>query len=300
MVFDLVKATEEHLCKPQFRGQSDDCHLYPSEASVVIKDKFGDTVVHGGCMRASYFRCSGEVGTPLTARSYGIFELGNTVEDMLVNDWKEMGIYVANSVRFQNLEYNISGELDVVLRDPETGLLFGTEIKSFYGYFASTEIFGNKSKVGKPKMNNLLQTLIYASEFKNQLDHFKLFYEDRGDGTKKCFDVRIVPEEIKDGAIVHYPKVNDEVIRSFTIEDMYQRFSALNNYIVSGSTPERDYELFYTNERIEKDHENGKISDSKYNKFKKVYKNGTTKFVERDRPGDWQCSYCKFKDLCWK
>ena len=298
MSFDLVKATEEHLCRPQIRGHKH-YHLYPSEASVVITDEFGDKVVYGGCLRASYMRCTGIEGEPFTARSYGIFELGNAVENMLVNDWKEMGIYEANSVRFQNEEYNLSGELDAVLRDPETGLLFGTEIKSFYGYYAATEIFGNKSKVGKPKWNNLLQTLVYVNEFKNTLDHFKLFYEDRGDGAKKSFDVRIVANELEDGTIVHYPKVDNKVIKSFTIEDIYKRFSQLNTAILEGQIPEREFELFYTNERIEKDHDNGKISDSKFKKFKKVYKNGTTKYVEKDRPGDWQCSYCRYKDLCY-
>ncbi len=300
MAFDLVKATEEYLCRPQFRGHSD-CHLYPSEASVVVTDEFGDRVVHGGCMRASYFRCAGEEGEPFTARSYGIFELGNAVEDMLVADWQQMGIFVARSVRFQNLEYNLSGELDVVLRDPETGILFGCEVKSFYGYYASVEIFGNKSKVGKPKKNNLLQTLVYLNEFKDRLDHFKLFYEDRGDGTKRSFDIRIAPAELEDGTIVNRPIINDITIMAFTIEDMYGRYSELCNAMVSGTVPERDFELKYTNERIEKDHANGKISDSKFNKFKKVSKkDGAIRYVERDRPGDWQCSYCRYKSLCFK
>jgi hypothetical protein len=299
MTFDLVKATENYLCRDQIRGHSD-CHLYPSETSVVITDEFGDRQVLGGCARASYMRCTGIEGAPHTARSQGIFELGSNVEKMLIDDWKGMGIWVANSVRFQNPEYNLSGELDVVLEDPETGLLFGTEIKSFYGYYAGVEIFGNKSKVGKPKWNNLLQTLVYANEFKNTLDHFKLFYEERGDGSKKSFDVRIVPDESSDGTIVHRPKVDNEVIMSFTIEDIYKRFAELNNSLVQRAIPDREFELLYTTERIEKDHANGLISDSKFNKFKKVYKNGTTKYVENDRPGDWQCSYCRYKDICWK
>lgn len=300
MAFDLVKATEEFLCRPRFRGHSD-CHFYPSEASIKITDESGDSVVHGGCLRASYFRCSGEEGAPHSARSQGIFELGNAVEDMLVANWKQMGIFVANSVRFQNLEYNLSGELDVVLRDPETGVLFGTEVKSFYGYHASVEIFGNKSTVGKPKKNNLLQTLVYLHEFKDRLDHFKLFYEDRGDGAKRSFDIRIVPAELEDGTIVHYPKIDQYVIRTFTMEDLYGRYQQLCTAMLQGIVPDRDFELYYTNERIERDHSNGKISDSKFNKFKKVSKkDGSVRYVERDRPGDWQCSYCKFKDLCWK
>lgn len=299
MTFDLVKATEEHLCRPRIRGHSD-CHLYPSEASATITDEFGDQVIYGGCARASFMRCMGEEGTPHTARSQGIFELGKSVENMLVNDWKEMGIYVASSIRFQNSEYNISGEVDAIIRDPETGMLLGAEIKSYYGYYAGTEIMGNKSKVGRPKWGHLLQTLVYANEFKSTLDHFKLFYEERGDGTKKCFDVRIVASELEDGTVVHYPKVDNEIIKSFTIEDIYEKFSKLNNHIMQGQIPDRDFELYYTTERIEKDYANGKISKSKFEKFKRVYKNGTVKYVDAHRPGDWNCNYCSYKSLCYE
>jgi CRISPR/Cas system-associated exonuclease Cas4 (RecB family) len=299
MGFDLVGATNNFLCRPSFRGHSD-CHLYPSEASVVVTDEFGDRVVHGGCLRAGYYRCTGEEAIPFDARSKSIFELGNSVEDMLVDDWKEMGIFVANSVRFQNLEYNLSGEIDAVLRNPETDLPFGVEIKSFYGYFATTEIFGNKSKTGKPKMNNLLQTLVYAKEFKDKLDHFKLFYEDRGDGSKKSFDIRVVPTELEDTSIVYRPEIDGEIITDFTVDDIYARYEQLNRCILQGTIPDRDYELYFSNERIERDHQNGKISDSKFNKFKRVSKrDGSVRYIEKDRPGNWNCSYCKYKSLCY-
>ena len=300
MGFDLVKATEDFLCRPSFRGHSD-CHLYPSEASVVVTDKFGDRVVHGGCLRSGYYRCTGEEAIPFDARSKSIFELGNTVEDMLVADWQQMGIFIAHGVRFQNLEYNLSGEIDVVLRNPETDQLFGVEIKSFYGYFATTEIFGNKGKAGQAKMNNLLQTLVYAREFKDSLNHFKLFYEDRGDGSKKSFDVSVVPTELEDTSIVYRPVVDGKVIAEFTVDDIYARYALLNKHILDGVIPDRDFELRFSNDRIERDYQNGKISDSKYNKFKRVSKrDGSVKYVERDRPGDWNCLYCKYKDLCWK
>jgi len=300
MTFNLVKATEDFLCRKRFRGHGD-CHFYPSEASVVCTDKFGDRIVEGGCLRASYFRCTGQEARPHSVRTQSIFELGKHVEDMLVNNWKQMGILVDRGIRFQNNEFNISGELDAVLMDPETGKPFGVECKSLYGYHAGVEVFGNKSTPGSPKMNQLLQTLVYAYEFKDRLDYFLMFYEERGDGTKGQFEVKVVPDELEDGTLVYRPMVDRNVMMEFTIEDIYARYKELMKCILDGKVPDRDFELFYTNDRVEKDYANGKISKSKYEKFKRVSKrDGSVRYVDSERPGDWACSYCNFKDYCWK
>jgi hypothetical protein len=67
--YDLFKATDEHLTRPKFHTDRER-RFYPSEASVEIYDNYGDRVVHGGCLRASYFRLSGDFeGTPHDARS---------------------------------------------------------------------------------------------------------------------------------------------------------------------------------------------------------------------------------------
>ena len=190
MSFDLTSATREFMCRPRIRGHSEP-HVYPSEASAIGVGANGEPKLFGGCLRSSYLRMIGEQGSPHSERSQAIFRLGSAVEDLLVEEWKLMGVYLANSIRFKNPKYNVSGELDAILQDPETGRPFGVEVKSFYGYKATKEIFGNQSTAGAPKDNNLLQTCVYAWEFRETLDHFKIFYEDRGDGSKRHFDLRI-------------------------------------------------------------------------------------------------------------
>ncbi len=210
MSYDLVQSTENFMTRKGFRGDTG-MHFYPSEGSVKVVDANGNREVLGNCLRASYFRCVGEQGAPYSVRTQFIFSLGKHVEDMLVEIWKKMGIYEARSVKFYNPDFNVSGELDVVLRNPLTDALFGVEVKSFYGYFAGAQIMGTKRKAGVPKSSQLLQTLIYAKEFEGQLDHFKMWYQERGDGQHRTFDVRAVPAE-RNGDIIYLPEVDGEIL----------------------------------------------------------------------------------------
>lgn len=299
MEFSLVEATKNYLTREgRIRGHSS-CHFWPSEASVVTTDEDGKPITYGGCLRATYFRCTGQPQAPHSAKTQRIFRLGKIVEEMLIEDWKCMGIFEASNIRFQNPEYNLSGELDAVLRDPE-GRLLGVECKSYYGYNAGKQIMGNRSQQPFPKWNQLLQTIVYTKEFLGKIEYFKMFYEERGNGNEQEFDVRVVPSEDDDSAIVHRVYVNDDLL-NFTVEDIYERFLILKEYIIEGVPPERDYELKYSNEKIEDLYSKKKISKSAYEKFKKVKKaNGAVTYNERERPGDWMCQYCNFKDLCWK
>lgn len=287
MSYDLVQSTEEFMTRTRFRGDTG-MHFYPSEGSVKVVDASGNEEVLGNCLRASYFRCIGERSAPHSVRTQFIFALGKHVEDMLVEIWKKMGIFEAQGVRFYNPEFNVSGELDVVLRNPSTDTLFGVEVKSFYGYYAGVEIMGNKSKSGRPKWSQLLQTLIYAKEFEGQLDHFKMWYQERGDGQHRSFDVRAVPTE-RDGQIIYLPEVDNEILTDFTVTDVYNRYLELGSHLTAQSIPDREFEIEYDDQRIEDDFACKKLSKSKYDKFKK----------KGERPGDWQCSYCNFKSMCW-
>ena len=91
--YELFEHVDEHMTRPKFRAPRA-TNFYPSEASVVTHDTHGDRVVHGGCMRAAYFRCSEQQyeRIPNSARSEYIFKQGNAVEKILIDLFKEMGI----------------------------------------------------------------------------------------------------------------------------------------------------------------------------------------------------------------
>lgn len=286
--YDLFAETDKHLVRPKFQTERE-AHLYPSEASVKIYDKHGDPVVHGGCMRACYFRMSGEFeGTPYDARSEYIFIQGKAVEEFLIKLWKEMGIWVDNNIKFIDKENNISGELDAILAEPPSGQLYGVEIKSFYGYNAEKEIFGNKSQKGFPKMNHLLQTLVYLNHFRDRLPFFRIVYFDRGGVKRRTFKVELHQE----GEIL-YPMVDGEVQRQFSMQDVLARYKELQHHLETGTVPPNDFELQYDNAKIEDFYKKKKVAKTKYEKWK----NGKLGFYEHI--GDWQCSYCRYKDTCW-
>ncbi len=286
--YDLFEATDTHLTRPKFNARREQ-RFYPSEASVQIHDEHGDLVTHGGCLRASYFRLSGEFeGTPHDARSEFIFAQGNFVEDMLVRLWKEMGVWVANSVKFVDYENNISGELDAILAEPPSGQLYGVEVKSFYGYFAERELFGNRSVKAFPKMGQLLQTLIYLNHFEERLPFFRMAYFARDSVKRRTFKIELHHE-----GNMKFPVVEGEIVRTFTIEDIMDRYKQLRTHLDTKTVPPNDFELHFADAKIEDYRVKGKVAKTKY----EAWKAGRLK--SHEKIGDWQCNYCRYKETCW-
>lgn len=283
--YNLFEHVDRHLTRPGFSAPSRGSHFYPSEASVRSEDDTGTLITEGGCLRASYYRIK-KIGQrePFTGRIAHILNMGKTIEESLVDIFKEMGIWIANSVRFKDEEYNISGELDAVLVEPD-GTLYGAEIKTAYGYHAESEIIGNTRKPGFPKMAHLLQTLVYCHVFKGKLNHFRIVYMLRDSCARRTFKIELA--EV-DG--LHYPKIDGVVYTKFSLEDVLERYKDLAYYVENNIEPPRDYQLEYSDERVEELFKIGKISKTKYEKhFHKT---------RPEKAGDWMCAYCAYKTTC--
>jgi hypothetical protein len=282
--YNLLEHTDAWITRPKFRAQRA-LALYPSEASVVIKDKEGFEHTEGTCLRAAFMRSTGKVTpAPTEARGERIMSVGKTIEQWFIERWKEMGIWVDNNVKFYWPEYNISGELDVILAEPMTGDPFGVECKTFYGYDAAKTIFGSKWKPGFPKINQLLQALVYTYHFRDRLKYFKMVYMDRSDTRHKEFKIEVTEFEGK-----WWPVVDGKRVTEFSINDVLERYKMLNHYIDNDVMPPRDYELYWDPARVEREKENGNVSKTAYADWKK----GKRKL------GDWQCRYCPYKNPCW-
>jgi hypothetical protein len=140
--FSLLKKTEEHMGRVKLPIVRES-HLYPTEASVVTEELNldGTPKVIGTCQRAAYYRYTNEYpADPYTSYTYWIFNSGKALELSLTELWKQMGIWIDSSVRFYNKEYNISGELDCIIKDPNTNEPVICELKSYAGYNAKKEI----------------------------------------------------------------------------------------------------------------------------------------------------------------
>lgn len=279
----LLQLTEQHFDKKVRLPVVKDKSFYPTEASV----KLDDGTVVGSCLRANYFRSAGGfVPSPYSSYSQWIFFTGKAVEESLVEHWKQMGIWVDNNIKFRSPQYKISGELDVVLLDPETEELILVEVKTYYGYQATKELMGNpyKNIAGQPKDQNLLQILIYLFLHQHIFKRGKLIYIEKVCKNHIEFDISLVKEGDNT-----YPVINGIVKRRFSIEQVLERYKELEKYLDNKELPERDFELSYSSEKIEQLFKDKEISKTKYEKWKK-----------KGVPiGDWNCAYCNFKSVCY-
>lgn len=290
-LFDLLdqEMTRERL--PSFRSP----HLYPSEASV----RDADGVLHGSCLRSVFYRLTKTPKTnPPNARAQWIFDLGLAVEETIIRRSKEAGIWFDDHIKWYNPDYHVSGEVDLIIRNPlEPDMLIGVEIKSFYGYMATAEIMGTRTKPGFPKISQLLQTFLYTDWFKEILSGFKMAYLAR-DATENRRDFNIEFHETNGATgqdeVLVYPVVDGKIYPKFTLNGIYERFTEAWNYFTARQLPPRDFQLYYSKEEMEQRVKDGLTSKVDAAGFKK--KPSCMKY----RKADWQCRYCDYRNLCWE
>jgi len=285
-LFDVLdhNITQERI--PSFRHP----HLYPSEASVIDTDG----VIHGRCLRQVYYRLTNTQKTnPENARAMWIFQMGLLVEAAIIEQCKQAGIWYDDHVKWYNPEFNLSGELDVVIRNPEEpDMLIGVEIKSFYGYYAGAQIMGTRTQPGFPKMDQLLQTFLYVDWFKEMIQGFKMAYMERGSMDRRDFDIEYQEVDNGSGRLI-YPIVNGQTFPKFSLNGIYDRYRQAWEHFQQREIPNRDYRLYYSKEEMAARIEQGLASQVNAKGFKRHP--DRLKY----RKADWQCSYCGFCNLCW-
>jgi hypothetical protein len=251
-------------------------------------DQHGIERVSGTCLRQSWYRLSGQFQSSGTSPySEWIFALGKAVEEILVEQWKQMGIWVANNVKFYDKERNISGEVDVVLAEPD-GTLYGVEAKSFYGYMATRDLLGNKKIQGRPKTSQLLQTLVYVDLCKRLgiIEYFKMVYYARDSAGRTEFDIGL----LQDGEHLR-PTVDDVIDYRFTMEDIYDRYAELAEYVEKKEPPPQDFEKTWDHDKVKLRRDVGDVSKSAFEKWQRS--------PGKYPIGDWQCRYCNYAGECW-
>ena len=256
-------------------------------------------------MRNSFFRYKklfGEIASPYDAYTQWIFATGKGVEEILVEQWKQAGIWVDNNVDFYIPERGIHGEIDCVLRDPNTGENFGVEVKSFAGYNATVGIMGNKYTPGKPKDSQLLQTLVYTHTFREKLPYFKMIYYARDTGERKEYDITLV-SDASDGTERLRPAIDGKPDPRFTMDDVWGRYERLAQYEAEGIIPPPDYSKRWSAEKIERRWALGESLKqnprSRNNEVAKTRYADWKRNPEKNPIGDWQCNYCKYAEVCW-
>jgi len=292
--FNLIELTDRFLERDRSVTEERLPHMYPSEARCVC-ERTGKVL--GNCLRSSFYRLTGvDHSNPPNARFHYIFMLGQLVEQFLVDRWKEMGIWLDGNVPFWDMEhgYIVSGKIDCFIRNwTNRSQIIGVEVKSFYGYHATREIIGTTSEAGRPKMDQLLQTLYYAERYRHRgVPGFKMAYLARDSVERREFNV--VPTVTSVGGEVQRvrPAVDGQVYSNVSVEGIRNSYRLLDQAVREDTLPCRDYKKVYSSDEVEAKYRSGDISKTNYDKWRRN---------RRANPlGDWQCRYCWYENHCYR
>jgi hypothetical protein len=267
---------------PRFKP---DNHFYPSQASVELQTPHG-AKIEGECLRKLYWFKKGEpFSNPTPPPALWKMELGNKVSELIVEQAKKRGVYVADEVPFVDEENKISGRVDLMYRHPVTQEIVGVEIKSVGGYQALKGVItGPYGTVLKPKIPHQLQTLIYLDFFNKNMgvNLFEVAYIARCTGERNVFRCTLTDDR---------ELLIDGMPTGLKPDGIYGRFRKLQGYLEKEQLPPRDYEISYSREKIKSLARSGSLTKKQRETVsagKKVVK------------GDYSCQICPFKDRCWE
>lgn len=261
--------------------------MRPTDSSVV--DVSGQVL--GKCLRSVYYRMTGEKEEAKSDSLEWAAFMGKAVENAVADLMQSAGIECQRAVKFHLEKERIAGEVDWIIRDPETGELMGLELKTFSGYPSKKKLLGGKDRAGKytapsPKDEHFLQTLVYLWAFRGKVALWKICYFSRDESRPTEFDVWLQEEGGKTRAVV-----NGEVLYSFFVEDILRRYTQLAAALDQKILPAREFVLKYTPEEAERLYAigNGKVTKTSIEDMRKG----------KGAPGDVQCRQCSFTSTCW-
>lgn len=329
--WSFINKITEQIRKPRL-GEEKAPTLWPSEASAIIENQYGEEVNIGKCRRSIFFRylissykyyekyapysaLVEEIKTkevPPDKYTYFIWAQGNLYEDYLLENSKMAGVYVADQTQVYIPSHNVSGKIDIVVQD-EDGLYRIVEAKSIYG-FNATKILGTPSErksgiMGVPKPSYLMQLGLYQWWYANGKENFGdalLVCGARDTGKYGEFGITVEPnEQTSEDHIYYYqndPYPGDKVDSKISIQNILRQYEYVQQCLDSGIIPDRDFDLFYSDEKIDTLYERNELTKSeiqRYEKRKEQLEQNKTKINKQIEKGDWQCSYCSYKDVCY-
>ena len=308
--------------------------LNPTGASCRITDEFGRERLVGRCHRAVWYKKNGVPPTrEIPDYNMNKMQVGIALEDNDQASLSKKGLLIDGNIKLRHeigdkIPIMISGEIDSLIRyavkngdnklDISNDIAIGVEQKTGRGYFQEKIIMGKSNKLyptGYPKLDHIMQTAIYLHMRKPLEEHygvnipyFLLGYLLVDCGKRTQFHIELKDEYqgeviIKDeyGDVInpnaaYFMEMNIDSdkpvkrIEGLTIENIIARYEEMLLKLMSDEPPERDFDLRYTEERIEDDMRLKQISKTQYDKWHRS---------EKLEIGDWQCSWCDWKELCY-
>jgi hypothetical protein len=313
--------------------------LWPSEATAVVDDN-----IYGQCRRKTFFRyvkAQREWGVPTLERwdkllafikenwipfdAYNMFTFaqGNLYEDFLIEQAKNIGVYVDDQVPVYIRSHNISGKVDIQIINPDTGKYELVECKSVYGFGGTFSIGALPSfkypqgKPGEPKDSHVMQLACYHWWMASKNEAYgrsRLVYGDRGTGQHGEYEVWT--EEVENGPTKifyrqRYPYAGEAVETKFTLQDVLDGYE--NSHIASRdeTIPPRDFDRVWDEARLAEIYATGELNKTDSTQYEKVMARRAENaelVAIGEKPkqelkqlvkGDWQCNYCNAAKTCY-
>lgn len=272
----LLKKLNKHITKGR-SGDPKPPSFYPSDASAHVN---GQT--YGSCRRAQFlnylnnvvrydkvaerkyedwysiWEVAQKVILPKSPKTNWIFKAGDRHEAHLIDEFKDAGLFDSEQIQIYIPDYNVSGRIDLIAKDPETNLLTIIEVKSCYGP-AAESIMGSdwarKNKLpGKPKENNLMQISLYQHWYANKRgDEFtcgELIYGERGNGDTISFEVSVDVESTSIAYRQIEPYYSDWIFTPYSVTDILENYKWQQENLEKRLVPPRDFNLIYTDEQM--------------------------------------------------
>lgn len=302
--------------------------LWPSGATAIVNDQ-----VVGKCRRQAFFRYAKDMYNFDTTGKYDylkdivdlvdqheedvsdymkwIWRAGELFEEFVIQMTKESGLYMGTQVSVYIPEFNVSGKIDLIALNPATQKNHIVEVKSVYGFNASavigTDATHRKGQLGTPKEAHLMQLGIYQWWYGQPrgFDHGLLFYGARDTGKFAEYLVKVekTSEDSEDFIFYkpHYPVSSDWVNSGITIQSVLKNYKIIIDSVESNEIPDPDFELVYSEEKIEELYQAGKLNKTEttqHEKRKQQLAEGKARVVKPVIKGDWQCRYCSYASYC--
>lgn len=324
MTFDLRETLDGLQERPFVTGYKPRTSNYPSAASVQY-EKDGETVTEGTCQRQNWYDWKGfgktmSVGAR-SARIQRILKAGKFYEEMIVQELKDAGIYVADEVPFFIPELKLSGRVDAFIKDPSKKSfpsqrpsideVIGVEIKTVAGYYGCQgPITSTRNTALSPKVDNVLQCMCYLKYFMpHGIKKWLLLYVDRGLGQSEAQPTHWNYHTItinEAGNPVIQNDAGTVVWEHFTMDDVMDRFALMLKQLKEDTLPDRDYAIQYSNAKIAQLYAAGTLSKTDTAAVDRYVRNNGKPIYEvtEDDPailtkGDWRCRFCDYAEACY-
>jgi hypothetical protein len=325
------------LEKPRF-GDKKRPNFWPSEASAQVKNDHDEEVTVGKCRRAIYLRYLYDCYdfyperythyAPLIERirenyvhpdNYvrWLWIQGELYEEYCVRQATQTGVHIASQVPAFYISpggWSLSGKIDEVVLNPETGKYSCVEYKSVYG-FGGNFVLGSESErrrglMGTPRESNLMQVGYYDWKVGKSDDRFensRLPYGSRDTGRYAEYEISTEMREGDEETFIYYrgisPHITDWTNSGISMENILGQFQYVQNCLDSGEIPARDYEHTFSEEKMNVLWQRGELSKADAGRMERraeQIEESKAKINKLPEKGDWQCrGKCSFCRVCY-